>query len=93
MRAVDLDPADPERHGRLGLVYEANHLWEEARASFANARALDPGSAVWPLHEALAAEQLGDLDGAVELLAARADDFSYFAPLHHRLGHLLLEQG
>lgn len=93
VRAVDEDPGDAERHALLGLVYEANHLWAEARASFANARTLEPGVAVWPLHEALAAERLGAADEAADLLAKTSEDFSYFAPLHHRLGHLLLELG
>ncbi|MGH9382405.1 MAG: hypothetical protein ACRD2Z_17620 [Thermoanaerobaculia bacterium] len=27
-------PGDGQHHGRLGLVYEANLLWEEAREAF-----------------------------------------------------------
>src|SRR5262245_580752 len=40
-------------HGYLGLAYEANRLWPEARASYRNAAVLAPDDPNWPYHAAV----------------------------------------
>jgi tetratricopeptide (TPR) repeat protein len=51
-------------HAALGLVYEANELWERAAECFARAAALDPADSTWPLHQGIVASELGDLQSA-----------------------------
>ncbi|RMH21726.1 MAG: hypothetical protein D6696_05140, partial [Acidobacteria bacterium] len=45
--AVREEPASAAGHGTLGLIYEANDLWQLARESYARALALDPGDRRW----------------------------------------------
>ena len=86
-------PQDPERHGTLGLVYEANRLWAEARDCFANARRLAPDDPVWALHGALARTNAGDREGGLVEFRDGAARFAEHAPLQYRLGTALLERG
>ena len=91
--AVRESPRDARRHATLGLVYEANTLWSEALACFTTATRLDPDQPIWAHHAAKAAQQFGDTPGALDRLRAAADRFPNFAPIHYRLGDLLLERG
>lgn len=91
--AVRTDPADARAHGTLGLVYEANELWDEAQRSFANAAALDPSDALWRYHRAIAMRQAGDVDGALDLLERSAAELRDLPGPQHRLGTVLLEAG
>jgi len=90
---VRQQPKTGRAHGRLGLVYEANLLWEEAAASFALAAALDPGEKLWRLHHAVALRQSGDFNAALEALRALGAAEPDFAPAWQRLGEALLEAG
>jgi tetratricopeptide (TPR) repeat protein len=90
---VRASPADGARHGALGLLYEANELWPEARASFETARALQPIDPLWHLHAGIAAAQTGDMPGAIQVLRMGADQHPSFAPLQSRLGDLYLLSG
>ena len=65
-------PGDAAAHGSLGLAYEANGLWEEAEACFANAAALDPNEVLWSYHQALALQEMGRTDDALALLRLAA---------------------
>ncbi len=86
-------PRDPVAHARLGLVYEANAMFDEARRCFANAVNLKERVPLWEYHMANMMRQAGDFDGALELLRELATKYPKFAPLHHRLGDTLLESG
>lgn len=86
-------PADARRHGTLGLVYEANDLWPEARASFERARALAPEEPAWHLHAAIAQHKLGDSPAALASLREGLRRHPDFAPLAGRLGDLCLVRG
>jgi tetratricopeptide (TPR) repeat protein len=86
-------PADGARHGALGLLYEANELWPEARSSFETARTLQPGDPLWHLHAGIAQAQGGDVPAAIESLRQGAAQHPGFAPLHARLGDLYLLGG
>jgi tetratricopeptide (TPR) repeat protein len=90
---VRASPADGARHGALGLLYEANELWTEARASFETARTLQPTDPLWHLHAAIAAAQSGDVPSAIQGLRAGAEQHPGFAPLQARLGDLYLLGG
>lgn len=93
LEAARAAPGDAAAHGSLGLAYEANDLWGEAAASFANAAELDPDEPLWRYHRAIALRQLGDADGALALfsdvVAARPDS----AAFQHRLAEELRERG
>lgn len=91
--AVERDPRSAEAHGTLGLVYEANLLWEEARTSFGHAVALDPGHPGWRLHQAIAMRQAGDVEGALALLQTLAREQPGDAAVQQRLGEALTEAG
>lgn len=91
LRAAEAQPRSAALHGELGLVYEANSLWPEARASFALARTLAPDEPSWGLHLAIATMQGGDFAAAVELLRELAAEAPEFAPARQRLGDALLE--
>ena len=87
------DPADPERLGQLGLVFEANVLWQQAGQCFEAAAALAPEDPVWAYHAARATQNLGDFDSAVAAMHAVVKKFPSFAPAQHHLGDLLIESG
>ena len=91
--AVYASPGDFAAHGRLGLVYEANGLFDEARRCYENAVDLAGSAPLWNYHLAIAARQGGDFDGGLELLRSLAEKHPKFAALHHRLGVTLMEAG
>ena len=87
------DPANAEQLGQLGLVFEANVLWQQARQCFDAAAGLAPEDPVWAYHSARASQYMGDFDGAFAAMQAVAERFPDFAPAQHHLGDLLLESG
>lgn len=86
-------PRAAESHGTLGLVYEANALWEEAEQSFANAGSLASEQPLWRYHRAVAMAEAGDFEGALKLWRQLGREHPDFAPCHLRLGAALLETG
>lgn len=91
--AVQANPRDPNAHGRLGLVYEANSLFDEARRCYETVVQLADSTPWWSYHLAIATRQAGDFDGAMQLLRSLARKHPKFAAVHHRLGAALLEAG
>lgn len=86
-------PRNAGAHATLGLIYEANNLWPEARQCYETAHALDPAEPMWAHHAAIAAGASGDFDGALALLREGTGVYPDFAPIHHRLGEALLRTG
>lgn len=86
-------PGDGQRHGTLGLVYEANLLWDEARECFRIATELDPEEPLWRYHLAVASRQVGDFAGSLAVLEQVVAEDPSFAPGQQRLGLALLEAG
>ncbi len=89
--AARREPRDARLRAMLGLVYEANKLWPEARSCFQNATGLDRNEPMWPLHAAIAWLKMGDVKGATAWMRRHAARFPAFAPLQHRLGLALLD--
>jgi tetratricopeptide (TPR) repeat protein len=90
---VEAQPASAATHGRLGLLYEANHLTSEAARSYANALALDPDDPTWNFRLAIAKITMGDFEeGSARLLTA-LDEMPRSAAAHHRAGYLYMDQG
>jgi len=90
---AEADPSSARAHGTLGLVYAANDLWAEARASFENAARLAPEDFHWRFQGAIAARRSGDAETALEELRELAAQEPRFAPAHQRLGEALYEAG
>lgn len=84
-------PRDGKRHGELGLVYEANELWTEAKRAFATAIELTGPDPLLRLHLAINTEQSGDPKAARQILAAVVADAPDLAAAQYRYGQLLLE--
>lgn len=84
---------DARAHGKLGLIYEGNDLWDEARQCFANAWTLDPSFPLWRYHEAIAVRQAGDIDEALRLLEESARALPKEPGPQQRLGVALVDAG
>lgn len=90
---IERAPADAVAHGTLGLIYEANELWEPARRAYENAAALAPQTPEWLYHAALCQAETGDASGGEQKLAEVARRAPRFAPGRHQYGLALLSSG
>jgi len=85
------------RHGvsyaELGMIYEANMLWSDARRAWIAAIGLEPASTWWRFHLAVVSRAAGDLEGALQLLQELATEYPELAPIQQRLGEALTEVG
>jgi tetratricopeptide (TPR) repeat protein len=90
---VRASPSSARAHGSLGLVYEANGLWDPAQRSFANAAILDPGQPLWDYHRAIALREAGNAAEALVLLRRAAVDLPEEPSVQHRFGQALLDGG
>lgn len=80
-------------HAELGLIYEANGLWPEAREAFATAVDIDPSHASLRLHWAIALYETDDLQQSLDVLQALVEDAPDLAPAYQRIGHIRLAMG
>jgi len=87
------DPRDAERHGKLGMIYEANSLWPEAQGAYGQAVRLDSKRRAWRYHLAICTQEAGDFETALGRYRRLATDHPLFAPGRQRLGLALLETG
>jgi tetratricopeptide (TPR) repeat protein len=90
---VERDPRQMERHATLGIVYAANQLWREALAAFQNATALRPDEPLAHLYTAIATQQTGDHEAALELFRQLTREFPAFPQGLHRHGETALRAG
>jgi tetratricopeptide (TPR) repeat protein len=86
-------PRQMERHATLGMVYAANQLWHEARLAFENAVHLRPSEPLAHLYLAVATQETGDHDTALELYRQLTHQFPDFPQGHQRLGDATLRAG
>jgi tetratricopeptide (TPR) repeat protein len=87
------DRRDPDRWTRLGMILEANDLYEPARTSYEQSVALrDSDGRTW-YHLALVRQQLGDMPGALAAMRRAAAAAPGYAPAHWRSGLWCLEIG
>lgn len=91
--AVVARPSDPDRHGELGILYEANGYRRLARACYDNAIAADVLRTRWHHHAGLAALQDGDLDFAERAFRRVTGQMPEYMPAHERLAFLLMDRG
>jgi tetratricopeptide (TPR) repeat protein len=90
---VERDPRQMERHATLGIVYAANQLWREALASFQNAATLRPREPLAHLYTAIATQEIGDQEGALQLFRELSRRFPAFPQGLHRHGETALRAG
>jgi protein O-GlcNAc transferase len=93
MIQLEARPLDGSAYAELGMIYEANTLWPDARLAYATAVELDPTSTWWRFHLALATRTAGDLEGALQLLQDLSAEHPELAPVRQRLGEALIEVG
>lgn len=86
-------PRDAAAHAELGLAYEANELWPEARRAFETAVMLDPNNPHWRLHLANNTFDSGDAEGSTQMLASLIDQAPDLAPAQQRYGEAMLAAG
>lgn len=87
------EPHDATRYATLGMVYAVNSLWPEARLAFQNSAILDPNEPLAFLYAAIATQELGEQDAALDLYREISDRFPQFPQGHYRLGDALLKTG
>lgn len=91
--AVRAAPSDARAHALLGVVYEANGVWDAAEQSYAHALAIQPGEALWQFHRALALREGGRSAEALAALRESAARLEREPGVQQRLGQWLLEGG
>ncbi len=93
VRKVREAPDRADRYAELGLVYEANKFWSDARTCYQAALRLDAKPLLTRYHLAIVTQKLGDAVEAEALYRRITDRHPDFAPAFHRLGDLLAESG
>ncbi len=91
MIRIKMHPDDAKSYAELGMIYEANTLWPEARRAYAAAVELQPGSTWWRFHLAVASRTAGDLEEALRLLRDLGAVHPDLAAVQQRLGEALTE--
>ncbi|MEE2882855.1 MAG: tetratricopeptide repeat protein [Planctomycetota bacterium] len=90
---IERAPGDPEEHGTLGLMYEANQMWGPATQSFSNAADIDPANPIWTVHLYSSRKSLGETTGEWQRLEALVDRFAANPPFLYILGQERLANG
>ena len=90
--AVAAQPTDPDRHGELGILYEAHGYRRLARVCYDNAVTVDGSRTRWHHHAGVAALQDGDLAFAESAFRRVIRQKPEYIPAHERLAYLLLDR-
>jgi len=93
MTQIKSQPRDAASYAELGMIYEANLLWPDARRAYAAAVELEPTSTWWRFHLAIAARTAGNTEEALRLLRNLTAEHPELAPAQQRLGEALTEVG
>lgn len=80
-------------HSRIGLIYAVNGLWEEAQHAFSNACELTSNQPLPRLYLGVSAQELHQLDQAIQHFRGVVQRFPDFMPGYYRLGFALLSSG
>lgn len=90
---IESQPRDAASYAELGMIYEANLLWPDARRAYAVAVDLEPTSTWWRFHLAVATRTAGHSEEALLLLQDLTAEHPELAPAQQRLGEALTEVG
>lgn len=90
---VDAAPGDALAHAELGLVREANYMWDEASADYEKALELTPADNQWRYRLAIVQRKSGDLEAGLATMreVAKSEGAQRNAAVLCRLGDMLLE--
>ena len=91
--AVKEKTNSPSLWGRLGMVFQAHELFEEAIESYAKAGTLGEKDYRWPYLEAQCLKELRQLEGSLEVLKVALELNSNYAPLLVFEAELYEQQG
>ena len=86
-------PASEKGVGYLGLLYHANHLYEQAAECYVLAMEVESGHARWPHCLAVLRQSTGHFEECADLLRQAVDLAPAYLPSRLRLADLLLKQG
>lgn len=86
-------PREGNRQATLGTIYAVNGLWNEALGQFDNARSLDPNQPLAHLYHAVALQETGEPEQALEALRHLCRIYPQFPQGFARLGQALLKIG
>jgi tetratricopeptide (TPR) repeat protein len=90
---VEASPSDPEAHGELGLVYEANSMSHEAEQCYEKAALLQPESARWRYRQGIVQRTAGKLEEALVNMRRAYEKAPEVKLILIRLGEMLLDDG
>jgi tetratricopeptide (TPR) repeat protein len=93
MTRIKSQPRAGASYAELGMIYEANILWPDARRAYAVAVDLEPTSTWWRFHLAVATRTAGETEEALRLLRDLTAEHPELAPAQQRLGEALTEVG
>jgi len=93
LAAVEQNPRDAGRNGRLGMLLYANEQYEAASACFERAHALAPAEARWPYLLARAQSNSSAHDAAIEAVRAALGLQPGYLPARLLLAKSLLDAG
>ena len=91
--AAAAQPSDPDRHGELGILYEAHGYRRLARACYENAVATDETRVRWQHHAGIVALAEGDVERAEQAFRVVIRYVPDYIPAYERLAYLRLERG
>ena len=86
-------PSSAEARAHLGMAYEASTLFGAAAQSYAEATELEPETARWWYHRAMAHAKQSDFETAIVFLDSTIARDDRYAPAHWRRGNWSLALG
>ncbi len=90
---ANLNPAEVDARGTLGLCYEANSLWNEAKNEYLVCLELDPDNPEWRHRLGVVYYNLGLLAQALPAFESNTQRFPEFAPSWHRIATIHVGRG
>src|SRR5690349_5672780 len=91
--AVEAKPRDAAANGRLAMVLQANHLFDEAQVCYRRAHLLDPASFRWTYLLGVVQAAQGDCAQAITVLREALQMKPDYLPARLQLGSCLLGSG
>lgn len=82
-----------EDHSRIGLIAAVNGLWHEAAFAFSNSVVLKPDQPLALMYWGVAAQEINELENAIDLFRRCTTEHPQFMPGFYRLGFALLARG
>jgi tetratricopeptide (TPR) repeat protein len=88
--AIEAEPKAALPRAGLGMIYQANEMFEPSRLAYRQALAIEPQNARWLYHLARVEERLSDVDAAIATIGRSIELEPRYAPSYWRRGGWLL---